>query len=109
MQALFADGRVSKAQPLLAAAYFVSFIMLGTMIMLNLFTGVIITSMEEATTEAAEEKRKQHLEHRGFTTLRDELSLASRRLKEISAQLEALETPPEPAPVRVRETTTSLT
>ncbi len=43
-----AAGRVSVARPLAAAAYFVSFIMIGTMIVLNLFTGVIIKSMEEA-------------------------------------------------------------
>jgi voltage-gated sodium channel len=110
MKTLFIGDRTSQAQPLLAAAYFVSFIMLGTMIMLNLFTGVIITSMEEATNEAAEQKRQKHLEQRGFTTLKDELTLVSRRLKEISAQLETLDTPPEPAVARVpHERTTSLT
>jgi voltage-gated sodium channel len=40
--------RVSTPHPVAAAAFFVSFIMLGTMIMLNLFTGVIINSMQEA-------------------------------------------------------------
>src|SRR5262245_27779289 len=40
--------RVSTGRPIAAAAYFVSFILLGTMIMLNLFTGVIINSMQEA-------------------------------------------------------------
>jgi voltage-gated sodium channel len=40
--------RVSTGRPIEAAAYFVSFIMLGTMIMLNLFTGVIINAMQEA-------------------------------------------------------------
>jgi voltage-gated sodium channel len=84
-------ARVPSAQPIVAALYFVSFIMLGTMIMLNLFTGVIITSMEEASNEAAEDKRKRHLEEQGFTTLRDELSLVSTRLKEISAQLDAIQ------------------
>jgi voltage-gated sodium channel len=42
--------RVSTGRPIEAAAYFVSFIMLGTMIMLNLFTGVIINAMQEAQT-----------------------------------------------------------
>ncbi len=95
MKVLYATTRMSEAQPLLAAAYFVTFIMLGTMIMLNLFTGVIITSMEEASAEAAESTRQQHLEQRGFTTLRDELSLVSRQLKELSEQLEAIRTPEE--------------
>lgn len=35
------------ASPLAAAVYFVSFILLGTMIMLNLFIGVIMNSMSE--------------------------------------------------------------
>jgi hypothetical protein len=38
--------------------YFVSFIMLGTMIMLNLFTGVIIGSMEEARDASNEERER---------------------------------------------------
>ena len=42
---------VPKAMPILGAAYFVSFVMLGTMIMLNLFIGVIISSMDEAQQE----------------------------------------------------------
>jgi voltage-gated sodium channel len=45
---LAGSGRVSVGRPIAAAAYFVSFILLGTMIMLNLFTGVIINSMQEA-------------------------------------------------------------
>jgi voltage-gated sodium channel len=97
---VLAIGRASSAQPIIASFYFVSFIMLGTMIMLNLFTGVIITSMEEASSEAAESDRKKHLAQQGFTTLRDELSLVSRRLKELSEQLEAIkveQAAPQPA------------
>ena len=89
--------RTSTAQPLLAALYFVSFIMLGTMIMLNLFTGVIVTSMEEASSEAAESTRKKHLEEQGFSTLRDELSHISRQMRELSARLEILQKAPSRA------------
>jgi voltage-gated sodium channel len=42
---------VSEASPGTAAAYFVSFILLGTMIMLNLFIGVIMNSMTEMHAE----------------------------------------------------------
>jgi voltage-gated sodium channel len=42
---LSGSKRKSEAQPVVATIYFVSFIMMGTMIMLNLFTGVIISSM----------------------------------------------------------------
>jgi hypothetical protein len=41
-----------QAQPILGAAYFVSFVLLGTMVMLNLFIGVVIGSMQEAQAEA---------------------------------------------------------
>lgn len=39
------------ASPAIAAAYFVSFILLGTMIMLNLFIGIIMNSMSEMHAE----------------------------------------------------------
>lgn len=40
--------------PVIAAVYFVSFILLGTMIMLNLFIGIIMNSMEEMHAELDE-------------------------------------------------------
>lgn len=42
-----------------AIAYFVSFILFGTMVMLNLFIGVIISGMEEVQAETVEERQKQ--------------------------------------------------
>ena len=39
------------AAPVMAALFFVSFVMLGTMIVLNLFIGVIMTGMDEAQKE----------------------------------------------------------
>ncbi len=47
--------RESHAQPLVAAAYFVSFVLIGTMIVLNLFIGVVLSSMSEA--QAVQAKR----------------------------------------------------
>lgn len=41
-----------EAAPLLASLFFVSFVLLGTMVILNLFIGVIMTGMEEASREA---------------------------------------------------------
>jgi len=41
-----------KAQPLLGALFFVSFVLTGTMIILNLFIGVIMSGMDEAQAEA---------------------------------------------------------
>src|SRR5262245_60932597 len=83
--------RQSHAQPVPAGIYFISFIMLGTMIMLNLFTGVIIGSMEEAQAEQAEEVREEHLKKKGFLTLHDELSLLSKQLADLSSRIKGIE------------------
>ena len=83
--------RVSEAQPITASVYFVTFILLGTMIMLNLFTGVIISSMEEAQEERAEESREESLKKKGFLTLHDELAMLSQRLIEITQRIKAIE------------------
>jgi voltage-gated sodium channel len=91
-----AANRQSQAHPYAAPAYFVSFIMLGTMIMLNLFTGVIIGSMQEAQDFAAGktaddvEERIKELEDKGFMTLREELELVAHHLKEVTADISAL-------------------
>ncbi|MDO5969679.1 ion transporter [Flavivirga aquimarina] len=49
----------STANPLGSALFFVSFVLIGTMIMLNLFIGVIMTGMDEAKNEAIEEAEKE--------------------------------------------------
>ena len=83
--------RQSLGQPIAAAIYFVTFILLGTMIMLNLFTGVIITSMEEAQVERAEEVREEHMKEKGFLTLHDELSLLATQLNRIKERIKGLD------------------
>jgi voltage-gated sodium channel len=83
--------RVSQAQPLVASVYFVTFILLGTMIMLNLFTGVIISSMEEAQEERAEESREESIKKKGFLTLHDELAILSQQLVDITQRLKSIE------------------
>ena len=44
---------LSRASPLGAALFFVSFVLIGTMIVLNLVIGVIMNSMEESNAEMA--------------------------------------------------------
>jgi len=87
-----AEGRrVSEAQPLVSTIYFMTFILLGTMIMLNLFTGVIITSMEEAQEEAKQGGRSNQLVDKGFLTLHDELSNVSLQMQEIMNQMSIMQ------------------
>ncbi len=91
-----AASRVSQAHPFAAPAFFVSFIMLGTMIMLNLFTGVIIGSMQEAEDQGRGkdieevEQRIKELEDKGFMTLRDELDLVAYHLRQVSEDMATL-------------------
>jgi voltage-gated sodium channel len=96
--------RVSQPQPGPAVVYFVTFILLGTMIMLNLFTGVIIGSMEEAQEERAEEAREEHMKKKGFLTLHDELTLLSQQLQDISSRLKGMELKEERREEREAET-----
>ena len=48
-----------KAQPALAIIYFVSFVLLGTMVMLNLVIGVIVNGMDDARVDAEIEAIKK--------------------------------------------------
>lgn len=83
--------RVSQPRPLVASIYFISFILLGTMIMLNLFTGVIITSMEEAQEEAKSGGPTDQLKERGFLTLHDELNQLSTQMRQIMEQMSVIQ------------------
>jgi voltage-gated sodium channel len=49
----------SQAQPVLGALFFVSFMLIGAMVMLNLFIGVIMSGMEETAKENAELDRER--------------------------------------------------
>ena len=60
------EGRESlctrpTAYPVLAPLYFISFILIGTMVILNLFIGVIMNGMEEAHDEEAERLERERL------------------------------------------------
>jgi voltage-gated sodium channel len=88
--------RENVPQPGVASAFFVSFIVLGTMIVLNLFTGVIISSMEATRASPGEngaqsaDEIQHEVDEKGFMTLRDELELIASHLREVSADVVAL-------------------
>jgi len=76
----------SKSSPIVASVFFVSFILTGAMIVLNLFVGVMLTGMDEAKKEqelleAAERKKSTDLD------LKQELVQMDAQLKEMSAKL----------------------
>jgi voltage-gated sodium channel len=70
-----------KAYPLFGAVFFVSFVLVGTMIVLNLFVGVIMTGMEEA-------QREQDLARE----LESRPSTVEQELRELLKQTAAMQT-----------------
>ena len=77
--------------PVIAAVYFVSFILLGTMIMLNLFIGIIMNSMEEMHAELDEyNAAKRGVAEKG-SVLADVTEL-DRQLTALKSQLTLLRT-----------------
>ena len=80
----------SQASPVIGAVYFVSFVLMGTMIMLNLFIGVIIQSMEEAQDEQAADDREKHMAEAGEITVADELLLLEKELEALQRRVRTL-------------------
>jgi voltage-gated sodium channel len=72
--------------PLIAPFYFISFVLIGTMVVLNLFIGIIMSGMDEAT---AEEKRALVLKKlQGPNGLDQELNRLDQRMAAVQEQLE---------------------
>lgn len=77
-----------EANPVLAALFFVSFVLIGTMIVLNLFIGVIMSGMEEAGADARELEDADRRAAGTLPTVSDELEEVERRLHEIQEALQ---------------------
>jgi voltage-gated sodium channel len=77
----------SSANPILGAVYFVSFILIGTMIMLNLFIGVIMNGMSQAQAEREADERDRQRQG-GEPTLADELHTLNLQLQAMQQQIE---------------------
>jgi voltage-gated sodium channel len=71
------------------ALYFISFVLIGTMIVLNLFIGVIMNSMEEVRNEQAAEERSKRKED-GIDLLEDDISEIHVQLNGIKEKLDAV-------------------
>ena len=79
-----------SAHPMGAVLYFVSFVLIGTMVILNLFIGVIMNSMEEAQMEAARERDRELQAAGKLPTLDQELDGLELSVAEIQKQLESV-------------------
>ncbi len=74
--------------PIIGPLYFVSFVLMGTMIVLNLFIGVIISGMDEATAEAHREEVRATM--KGPVSLQRELVKLEESLGEVQSQIERI-------------------
>lgn len=82
-----------KAQPILGSFFFASFVLLGTMVILNLFIGVILSSMDETAAEYELATRTQEREDSGAEgpiSLEEEVALIDEQLKVMQDQLRLL-------------------
>ncbi len=77
-----------RAHFFLAPLFFVSFVLLGTMIMLNLFIGVIINNMTDLQKQADLQAR---LRQQRNTSIRQEFNSLTAKLEKISEHLQLLE------------------
>jgi voltage-gated sodium channel len=73
-----------------AVLYFISFVLIGTMVVLNLFIGVIMNSMDEAREEQARENRLADLEASGMSRVEDELTDLHDQLEGMKQQISLL-------------------
>jgi len=76
---------IPKAMPLVGAAYFVSFVLVGTMVMLNLVIGVIINGMDEAQKEIADRSI-----HAMLTDEREDSPSREAQVAKLQKKLEAI-------------------
>lgn len=79
-----------KAMPLVGAAYFTSFVLLGTMIMLNLVIGVIINGMDDAQKELADRKIHNLLTADEDQSNEAKVARLKKKLDDISKELSEL-------------------
>lgn len=84
------NAQIAHVSGVKVALYFVTFIVFGTMIILNLFIGIIMNSMSEMHAEIEARDRARHEKELGHATLLDELNILEQqfdRLKEQTARL----------------------
>lgn len=79
-----------EAMPLVAVVYFCTFILLGTMIILNLFIGVIMNGMQEAHEEAQEQARARAEAAGTARTLDEDIAELEQQLSVMQEQLARL-------------------
>jgi len=78
---------VSRAQPVKAVLFFVSFVLLGTVVILNLVIGVIISSMEEAQHEREQQLLRDAREQGVAIATAEEIRLLEHEMRTLAKRL----------------------
>ena len=80
----------SEPMPVFGAIYFVTFMLLGAMIFLNLFIGVILSGMEEASEEVAADNEQASAPEGSSVGDAPVAAGSGDRLAELAGQLESI-------------------
>lgn len=80
----------SVARPILATVYFVSFVLIGTMIVLNFFVGVVLNSLDESQKKQASRLLEQTARDEHADELVRELAVLARRSEELQERIARL-------------------
>ena len=81
-----------EGAPTAALVYFVTFILLGTMIMLNLFIGIVMNSMSAMHAEIEERDRVREAKKPGHASLEDDVDGIEQQLNALQEQTARLKT-----------------
>ncbi len=80
----------SSGSPILASLFFVSFVLIGTMIVLNLFIGVIMNGMDEMKAETEIKARVARKNKEDGTNLKNEMHLLIDKVDSLKEELSLL-------------------
>lgn len=79
--------RQPEARPIAGVLYFTSFILVGAMVVINMFVGVILNGIDEVKMEMERKERIAQLEKNG-TTLYDEIAVLAIKMEELKNQMD---------------------
>ncbi len=84
------SAQVAHVSALKVTIYFVTFIVFGTMIILNLFIGIIMNSMSEMHAEMEARDRARHEKELGYATFMDEFNALEQQVDVLKEQMARL-------------------
>lgn len=79
--------RQPEARPVAGVLYFTSFILIGAMVVINMFIGVILSGIDDVKIEMERKERFAQLEKNG-TTLYDEIAVLAIKMEDLKDQMD---------------------